>query len=305
MGNNNLANMISNNERSESSSPETVSTATISSEKAAERKKKTTARQKISRVNRLIKQKKGNTSDMQDLVIANNPKSSFAEAIKSIKTNLVFSAIDTDVKVILITSPEPGDGKSFLVANLATAFAQDGKKVLVIDSDMRRGRQHEIFHVSNNATQGYSNCILKYKATNDAGMLSFIRSSSFVLDTEVPNVYLLPAGPTPPNPLELISSENNRRLIADFRNDYDVIIIDCPPALGLSDALVMSQYSDVNIIAVTSDKTKVDQLETVKKSFEKVNSKISGVVINRVKAKAKSYSSYYTNEYYTRLNDGE
>ncbi len=239
---------------------------------------------------------------IEDLVIANNPKSSFAEAIKSIKTNLIFSSIDKDVKVILVTSPEPGDGKSFIVANLATAFAQDEKKVLIIDGDMRRGRQHEIFHLPNKSTQGYSNYILKYKKTNDNSMLDFVRSEIFVRETKVPNVCLLPAGPTPPNPLELISSENNQRLIEDLRKEYDIILIDCPPALGLSDALVMSKYSDVNIVTVSSDKTKIDQLESVKKNFAKVNSKIAGVIINRVKAKGGTYSSYYTNEYYTKLN---
>lgn len=240
---------------------------------------------------------------IEDLVIANNPKSSFAESIKSIKTNLIFSSIDKDLKVILVTSPEPGDGKSFIVANLATAFAQDEKSVLIIDGDMRRGRQHEIFHVPNKSTHGYSNYILRYKKGNDSSMLDFMSNDIYIQQTKMPNVYLLPAGPTPPNPLELISSENNQRLIEDLRKQYDIIIIDCPPALGLSDALVMSKYSDANIVTVSSDKTKIDQLESVKKNFAKVNSKISGVIINRIKAKkGSSYSSYYTNEYYTRLN---
>ncbi len=240
--------------------------------------------------------------EFNDLVLADNPKSSFAEAIKSIKTNLVFSSVDKDMKVILVTSPEPGDGKSFIVANLATAFAQDEKKVLVIDGDMRRGRQHEIFNLPNNTTEGYSNYILKYKKTNDNSMLDFVRSEIFIKETNMPNVSLLPAGPTPPNPLELISSENNKRLIKDLRKEFDIIIIDCPPALGLSDTLVMSKYSDANVVCISSDKTKTDQLESVKKSFEKVNSKINGIVINRAKAKGSSYSSYYTKEYYTRLN---
>lgn len=255
-----------------------------------------------SRSNKAQKRHRFHNANLaDDLVIVNNPKSSFAESIKSIKTNLVFSSIDKELKVILVTSPEPGDGKSFIAANLAIAFAQDEKNVLIIDGDMRRGRQHDIFDIQNHATHGYSNYILRYKKGSDSSMLNFMSKDVYVKETKIPNVYLLPVGPTPPNPLELISSENNQRLLEELRKQYDIIIIDCPPALGLSDTLVMSKYSDANIVTVSSNKTKIDQLENVKKNFEKVNSKISGVVINKVKAKKGStYSSYYTNEYYTK-----
>ena len=240
---------------------------------------------------------------VEDLVVATNPKSSFAEAVKSVKTNVLFSSVGRDMKVVLVTSPESGDGKSFLVANLATAFAQDGKRVLIIDGDMRKGRQHEIFGIQNDAMMGYSNYILKFRESDSMGMMSYIRPEMYVKPTQIPNVYLLPSGPTPPNPLELISSENNKRLLNSFREQYDIVLIDCPPALGLSDALVMSKYSDVNIVTVSNAKTKIDQLESVKKNFEKVNSKISGVVINKAKIKGGSYSSYYADEYYSKLNN--
>ena len=240
---------------------------------------------------------------VEDLVVATNPKSSFAEAVKSIKTNVMFSSVEKELKTILVTSPESGDGKSFLAANLATAFAQDGKRVLIVDGDMRKGRQHEIFGLPNDKMAGYSNYILRYKGTEGKGMTAFIRPEVYVKPTQVTNVYLLPAGPTPPNPLELISSENNRKLLNSFREQYDIVIIDCPPALGLSDALVMSKYVDVNIVTVTNAKTKIDQLEDVKKNFEKVNSKISGVVINKAKVGGGYYSSYYADEYYSKLNN--
>ena len=236
-----------------------------------------------------------------DLVVADNPKSSFAEAIKSIRTNLMFSGVEKELKVILVTSPESGDGKSFTAANLAVAFAQDKKRVLIVDGDMRKGRQHEIFGVHNEQTLGYSNYILKFRESADNAMAAFIRPEYYVKETRVPGVYLLPAGPTPPNPLELISSKNNERLINSFRDEYDVIIIDCPPVLGLSDALVMSRYTDANIVVVSNAKTKIDQLENVKKSFEKVGAKISGVVINKAKIKSSSY--YYADEYYTKLEN--
>ena len=178
------------------------------------------------------------------------------------------------------------------------------EKVLVIDGDMRKGRQHEIFGLDNDATMGYSNYILKFRESENNSMMSFIKPEIYVKETKVPNVYLLPAGPTPPNPLELISSENNKRLLDSVKRQYDITIIDCPPALGLSDALVMSKYTDANIVTVFNAKTRTEQLESVKKNFEKVNSKISGVVINKAKnTKGGYYSSYYADEYYANLND--
>lgn len=250
------------------------------------------------------KRSKTRRGGVEDLVVATRPKSSVAEAIKSIKTNILFSSVDKELKTILVTSPESGDGKSFIAANLATAFAQDGKKVLIIDGDMRKGRQHEIFGMENDATMGYSNYILKFREAETAGMMSFIQPDVYIKETRVPGVYLLPAGPTPPNPLELISSDNNRKLLESVKSQYDIVIIDCPPALGLSDALVMSKHTDVNVVTVSNAKTRTDQLESVKKNFEKVNSKITGVVINKAKnTKGGYYSSYYADEYYANLNN--
>ncbi len=241
---------------------------------------------------------------MKDLIVATNPKSSFAESIKLIKTNITFSSINKSLKVILMTSPESGDGKSFLVANLASAFAQEDKKVLIIDADLRKGRQHKIFGLERENAFGYSNLILSVAQDQNAlynGLDSQIMS--YIKDTNVKGVSLIPAGPTPPNPLELLASESNQAILERLKKYYDIIFIDCPPALGLSDALVMSKFSDVNIVTVSNAKTKVDQLEDVKKNFERVNSKIDGVVINKAKVKASSYSSYYTNDkYYTDNN---
>lgn len=237
---------------------------------------------------------------MEDLIVATNPKSSFAESIKLIKTNITFSSIGTGFKTILMTSPESGDGKSFLVANLASAFAQEGKKVLIIDADLRRGRQHEIFKIKN-AGFGYSNLILSVAQKQSLITHGLDKHLfSYIQDTPVKEVSLLPAGPTPPNPLELLSSETNKIILEHCKKYFDVIIIDCPPAVGLSDALVLSKYTDVNVVTVSSRETKIDQLENVKKNFERVKSKIHGVVINKAKVKASSYSKYYTNDkYYT------
>jgi len=225
-----------------------------------------------------------------DLIININPKSMFSESIKSIRTNLQFSAVDRDLKTILITSPEAGNGKSFIAANLAAAYGQDGKKVLIIDCDLRRGRQHAIFNVQNQTTSGYSNLILNYKED--------VNLQRYISKTSVKNIDLIPTGPTPPNPIELLASNNNGEVLRELRQHYDLIILDCTPILGISDAQIMTKYSDANVVVVASAETKMELLEKCKKAFETSNSKIDGIIINKANVKSNSYNSYYSSEYY-------
>ncbi len=226
-----------------------------------------------------------------ELIVTLNSRSMFSEAIKTIRTNLQFASVDKGLKTILITSPEAGNGKSFIAANLAAAYAQDGKKVLIIDCDLRRGRQHEIFNIINQTNAGYSNLILNYKEE--------IKLSRYVIRTSVKNIDLIPTGPTPPNPIELLSSRNNETVLEELQYHYDIVILDCPPVLGLSDTLIMSKFSDVNLVIVASNDTPIEYLERVKKAFEAANSKIDGVVINKANVKGNIYNSYYANDYYT------
>lgn len=220
-----------------------------------------------------------------ELIVNNNPKSSFSESIKTVRTNLQFSLVNSNIKTILLTSPEPGDGKSFISANLAVAFAQENKKVLLIDSDLRKGRQYKIFKVKNDHSRGYSNLILSDKSEHTI--------NDFIIPTDVKNLYLLPKGATPPNPSELLSSINNRELLNKLKEMFDIIILDCAPVLGLNDTLVMTKYSDVNAVVVTNKKTKIEVLDQVKKSFERANAKIDGVILNKVAQKDISYYGYY------------
>ena len=221
----------------------------------------------------------------KELLVSSNPKSAFSESIKTIRTNLQFLLVGDDSKVILLTSPEPGDGKSFVSANLATAFTQENKKVLLIDSDLRKGRHHRLFKIENDKSKGYSNLILSSKDDNTI--------TDFIVKTEIKNLDLLPSGAYPPNPSELLSSSNNRELIKKLRSMYDVIILDCAPVLGLNDTLVMTKLSDVNVVVVTNKKTKLESLDQVNKNFARANAKIDGVILNKVKQKDISYYGYY------------
>lgn len=233
-----------------------------------------------------------------DLIMNSNPKSMFSEAIKTIRTNLAFSNINGDMRTILITSPEAGDGKSFITANLAVAYAHEEKKVLIIDCDLRKGRQHDIFGVDNMSTYGYSNLILNYNK-NDKEKLE-----DYIVETNIKNVSLIPTGPTPPNPIELLDSENNKNLLDELKKMFDIIILDCPPIIGLSDALVLTKYSDNNIIVVSNKKTKVENLEKAKKTFEQIDAPITGIIINKASIKDNSYYGYYCNDYYYYNENG-
>lgn len=227
----------------------------------------------------------------KDLVINRNPKSLFAESIRSIRTNLAFSSLDKDIKIIINTSPEASDGKSFVTANLAVAYAQEGKKVLLIDADLRRGRQHEIFEIMNVTSGGYFNLMLNYKEN--------IPLEKYIFPTFDKNIDLLPTGPMPPNPVELLASENNKMLLDRLKRKYDLIIMDCAPVIGLSDSLILATMSDINMLTVSAKKTKMENLERAKKQFEQANAKINGVILNKAPMQGNGYYSYYyNNDYY-------
>lgn len=220
-----------------------------------------------------------------EIQIVNDPKSSFSEAIKSIRTNIEFASVDKEIKTIILTSPAPGDGKSFISANLALSYVMDDKKVLIIDCDLRRGRQNKIFGIKKDSNKGYSNLILNYNNTKNI--------DKYIEKTEYKNLFLLPNGLTPPNPIELLSSKANENLLNDLKAKFDIIILDCPPVLGLADTLILTRFSDANIVTISNEKTKIETLKEVKKNIEKANSSITGIIINKVKKKNSSYYGYY------------
>ena len=227
----------------------------------------------------------------KDLYITKSPKSLFAESIRSIRTNIAFADIDKKAKIFINTSPEAGDGKSFVTANLAVAYAQEGKKVLLVDADLRRGRQHEIFNVMNVTSGGYSNLMLNYKDGIDL--------DKYIVSSKEKNIDVLPTGPTPPNPVELLGSDNNKKLLEQLKKKYDLVILDCAPIIGLSDALILAKLGDINLLTVSAKRTKMENLERVKKLFYQANIKIAGVILNKAQVSGNSYYSYYyTNEYY-------
>lgn len=218
----------------------------------------------------------------KELVVLNDPKSRISEAVKSVKTNLQFASIDKNVKTIMITSSIPGEGKSFIAANLASAFANSDLNVLLIDCDLRKGRQHQIFEVNN--AKGLSNLLID----------DIKNRKKYIKKTKTDNIKVIPSGVIPPNPSELLGSKKNKDLIQKLRKEFDLIILDCPPVNGLADALVMTSLADSVIIVCAQNKTKTSLLNETKKALNQVNAKVTGVIMNKVDTKEKDhYYRYY------------
>ena len=217
-----------------------------------------------------------------ELVIETKPKSNISEEIRTVKTNIQFISTDENIQTLLITSSGPGEGKSFISSNLACAFAQSDERVLLIDCDLRLGRVHKIFGLSNE--KGLSNLLV----SKDLSCKSYLQK------TEVNNLYVLSRGTVVPNPSELLNSEKMKSLIEFLKENFDRIIFDGVPINGLPDSLVMATLADRVILVTSCNYTKIDELSQAKKALETVGAKIAGVVVNRVsKAKKNKYYSYY------------
>lgn len=223
---------------------------------------------------------------INELELLTNPKSRISEAIKTLRTNLEFSSADNENKKIMITSTAPAEGKSFITACLAASYAASGKKVLIIDCDLRRGRQYEIFCVSN--SKGLSNVLI---ADLDGMKIETIK-------TKIPGIYLLPGGTVPPNPSELLESNKMAEVIKLLEDDYDIILFDCPPVIGLSDPLIITKYVDKTVLVSAYKITPMDMLKKSVKALEGVNAKIAGIIFNKVPSTSKGYYSKYYDGYY-------
>ena len=217
-----------------------------------------------------------------ELVIFSRPKSNISEDIRTIRTNLQFTSAE-ESKVLLVTSSIPGEGKSFISSNLAAAFSQTGESVLLIDSDLRLGRIHKVFGVSNK--KGLSNLLIEQDSVD---------CSDYIKKTEVPNLYVIPRGTVPPNPSELLNSSNAKKTVEFLRQNFDRIIFDGVPINGLPDSLIVAGLVDRVIIVTSCNYTKIDELMDTKKALEKIDANIAGVVVNRTsQTKRGKYSNYY------------
>ncbi|MCD2138738.1 CpsD/CapB family tyrosine-protein kinase [Salinicoccus halitifaciens] len=219
------------------------------------------------------------SSGPRELIVEKEPKSPISEQFRTIRTNIMYSSIDTEIKTVAFTSASPGAGKSTMAANVAIAYAQSGKRTLLIDADLRRPTTHYTFESGNQ--RGLSTVII-----ND------MPAADVVKETDIENLEILTSGPVPPNPSELLASRKTSLLLKTFSMDYDMVIIDTPPLLAVTDAQVLSKIVDGVILVTNVEANNRERLQDAKALLEKVDANILGVVMNN-KNMGKSKDEYY------------
>ena len=224
--------------------------------------------------------------DAEELIVQSNSKSVISEALKTIRTNISFTKTNGNSRAILFTSCNSGEGKSWIASNMAVAYAQSNKNVIIVDADMRKGRQHNIFKVKN--IKGLSNCLSEIQGKDDYETLK-----NYIQETQVPKVHIITIGAIPPNPSELLLSSKMRDLIYMLKCIYDIVIIDGTPCNLVSDSIPVSQIADTTILVTESRKTKIEDLKNVIKSIKNANGNIEGVILNKKDIKNKEYTKGY------------
>ncbi len=225
----------------------------------------------------------------KEVIVHKNPKSPISEVFRTLRTNIQFMNVNKKMNVLLLTSTFPSEGKSWVSSNLAVTFAQAGKKVVLIDADMRKGRQYAIFGIA--PKPGLSNFLSQVEIDNNGRMSENV--GDYIQRTEVDNLYVMTAGNVPPNPSELLVSAQMIRLLDELKSLCDIVIIDGTPSELVTDSVILSRLADCTIIVTAHKITKKDALERVIRNIQNVGGKIAGVVINKVPISARRYGEKY------------
>lgn len=235
-----------------------------------------------------------NLNKKEEIINRENAKSYITECINTIRTNILYMNSVKTSKTILVTSCRAQEGKSWTSANIAASFAETNKKVLLIDADLRKGRTNKIFNIEK--TEGLSNYL--YFMTGETKK-DLELAKMYIKETEIPNLHIMTNGNIPPNPAELLESSNMKALLAMLKKLYDIIIIDSPPCMLVTDSVILSTIADSTILVVNSESTKINELIKAKKSIEMVGGNLIGAILNKVKVEGKTYNKSY---YYGHAN---
>jgi capsular exopolysaccharide synthesis family protein len=214
-----------------------------------------------------------------DLVTLANPRSPVAEAYRTLRTNIQLSSIDNPVKSLLVTSAGADEGKSTTIANLAVTFAQAGNQVLLVDCDLRRPSLHTLFGLPNE--KGVTSMLLADES-----------DAPPIVATPVEGLRLLPSGPLPPNPSEVLGSRRFQTMVGGLVARADLVLFDCPPALAVSDAAVLARAVDAVLLIASAGKTKRDHAARARQVLDRAGARVLGVVLNNARVDDSVYSYY-------------
>jgi non-specific protein-tyrosine kinase len=220
-------------------------------------------------------------ANQPDLITLTNPRSPAAEAYRTLRTNLYFFSLDEALETLVVTSAAPGEGKSTTLSNLAVAMAQGEKRTLLVDADLRRPSLHKLFNASNN--QGLTTMIVDEEALTKPPLV----------ETGVDNLLLLPSGPLPPNPAEILGSRRMEEAIAALKTQFDVILFDTPPVIVVTDAVVLGTKVDGVLLVVSAGQTRREHALRAKEQLERVKVRLVGAVLNNAPPD-QSMGGYYS-----------
>lgn len=224
---------------------------------------------------------KRNEKRLVPLVAHTHPKLPITEQYRLIRTNLLFSSVEKDIKLLVVTSPESGDGKSTTAANLAIVLAQQGKQVLLVDTDLRKPSVHYTFKASN--LNGLTSVLTKERTLKEA-----------IIKTSISNLFILTSGQIPPNPSELLGTKCMEMIMEEMKQQFDYVVFDTPPILAVTDAQIIANKCDGVVLVVASEKTHREKALKAKELLEKAKSCLLGVVINGVNSKKSDYYRQYS-----------
>ncbi|NOX60908.1 MAG: polysaccharide biosynthesis tyrosine autokinase [Chloroflexi bacterium] len=223
-----------------------------------------------------------------EVIVLKGKQSPATEAYRILRTNLQFASVDHALSALLVTSPSPDEGKSITVANLAVAMAQAGRRVIVVDTDLHRPRQHRLFNLPNSV--GVTTALLTEHPEPD----------DLLQETGVPGLHVLTSGPLPPNPAELLGSERMKRLLERLQERADILVLDSPPATILSDAAILSTQADGVLLVLDSGATRREVARRALDALQQVNARVVGVLLNRLPPRPDGYYYYYYYYYYSK-----
>lgn len=228
------------------------------------------------------------------LITAEHPRSPISEAYRALRTGIQYANLNSQKNTLLLTSPKPTEGKSSTAANLGVVMAQASKRVLIVDADLRRPVQHEILGVTQELGLTRLLLTLGDKADLSDGYWGVVEK--YVQKTEIEGLSVMTSGPIPPNPSEMLDSVSMRHLLGMLSDRFDTVLLDSPPVLAVTDAVVLGSLAGGVLLVVDAGKTRRQQLKQCVEMMRDANANLVGVVLNRLSRDGDGYGYYYQYE---------